>query len=150
MKIDVVALESVRAGSTQHGAHSVEVLTEAGQNTRKAYQHTGRFDAGYLKQLDSRAGATAGDQFNYRLTTKGVMDKRSKEVLEPAEFESLINSVEATLTRLGQEIFAGVAKVDPYQKGNKRACDYCEYAGICRIDPWTHQYRVLKDERSGD
>lgn len=133
-------------GKFSGGATRSEVLAEAEQNTRKAYQHTGRFDVGYLKQLDKRTGATVGDQFNYRLTTKGVMDKRSKEALEHTEFESLINSVEATLTRLGQEIFAGVTKVDPYQKGNKRACEYCEYAGICRIDPWTHQYRALKNE----
>jgi ATP-dependent helicase/DNAse subunit B len=34
--------------------------------------------------------------------------------------------------------------VDPYRKGAATACDYCDYATICRIDPWTHPYRRLR------
>lgn len=24
------------------------------------------------------------------------------------------------------------------------ACDPCDYHSVCRIDPWTHSYRVLR------
>jgi hypothetical protein len=33
--------------------------------------------------------------------------------------------------------------LNPFQKGAARACDRCEYQGICRIDPWRHTFRVL-------
>jgi ATP-dependent helicase/DNAse subunit B len=39
----------------------------------------------------------------------------------------------------------------PLQKGTARACDRCEYQGICRIEPWTHSFRMLaKAEPSED
>jgi ATP-dependent helicase/DNAse subunit B len=47
---------------------------------------------------------------------------------------------------MGREIFSGEAKVAPYRKGAATACDQCDYRSICRIDPWTHRYRVLKLE----
>jgi ATP-dependent helicase/DNAse subunit B len=46
--------------------------------------------------------------------------------------------------RMGRAIFAGAIELNPYQNGAKRACDHCEYQGICRIDPWTHSFRVLR------
>ncbi len=64
-----------------------------------------------------------------------------------AEFGALLDSVEANLKRMGEEIFSGRANVDPYRQGAATACDQCEYQSICRIDPWTHRFRVLrKDE----
>jgi ATP-dependent helicase/DNAse subunit B len=38
----------------------------------------------------------------------------------------------------------------PLQKGTARACDRCEYQGICRIDPWTHGFRQLAGEEAGE
>jgi ATP-dependent helicase/DNAse subunit B len=49
---------------------------------------------------------------------------------------------------MGREIFAGAARVDPYRKGQTIACDHCKYQSICRIDPWTHVYRVLRKPES--
>ena len=39
---------------------------------------------------------------------------------------------------------SGRAEVAPYRKGAAIACDQCSYRSICRIDPWTHQFRVLR------
>jgi ATP-dependent helicase/nuclease subunit B len=63
-----------------------------------------------------------------------------------AEFEKLLDRVEIQLRDMGRAIFSGRARVDPYRKGAGTACEYCDYAAVCRIDPWTHQYRVLKAE----
>jgi len=52
--------------------------------------------------------------------------------------------VEDKLRVIGQRIFAGEAKADPYRKGSATACDYCECQAVCRIDPWTHVWRVLR------
>jgi len=44
---------------------------------------------------------------------------------------------------MGQAIFDGEAAMNPYRKGKELACNLCEYQAICRIDPWSHQYRAL-------
>jgi ATP-dependent helicase/DNAse subunit B len=45
---------------------------------------------------------------------------------------------------MGRAIFSGEAKVDPYRKGTETPCEFCNYRAVCRIDPWTHQWRVLR------
>jgi ATP-dependent helicase/DNAse subunit B len=34
--------------------------------------------------------------------------------------------------------------VDPFRKDKETACKFCDYRAICRIDPWTHSWRVLR------
>jgi ATP-dependent helicase/nuclease subunit B len=106
-----------------------------------AYRHNGRFDAGALDKLDSKH---AHDQFNYRLTDTGKIYANSAEALPRAEFEALLDGVETRLREMGRAIFSGEAKVDPYRKGAETPCEFCDYRAVCRIDPWTHRYRVLR------
>ena len=68
----------------------------------------------------------------------------SAEALPPEQFLALLDGVETRLIAMGRRLFAGAAAVDPYRKGAATACDYCDYAPICRIDPWTHPYRRLQ------
>ena len=122
----------------------LEALEDPGQARNLAYRHTGRFDVRALRLLDSRADVRAGDQFNYRLKNDGELSKASREALLTHQFEALLNSVSTNLQRMGRQIFAGLAKVDPYRRGLATACQQCDYRPICRIDPWTHHYRVLR------
>ena len=127
-------------GQFEGGKTRDEVLDTA--DARKlAYRHHGRFDAGTLPKLD-RAGAA--DQFNYRLNQDGSLRKGSSEALPRGEFEKLLDGVESRLKEMGRAIFSGEAKVDPYRKGAETPCEFCDYASVCRIDPWTHQWRVLR------
>ena len=71
------------------------------------------------------------------------MQSNSAEAIPGQEFTSLLDQVEEQLRSLGEQIFAGAAAVDPYRKGGTTACDFCDYRAVCRIDPWTHRYRVL-------
>jgi len=48
------------------------------------------------------------------------------------------------LQELGRAIFSGVARVDPYRHGSETPCEFCDYRAACRVDPWTHPYRVLR------
>jgi len=121
-----------------------EALAEAEESRRLAYRHTGRFSVDALPKLDNRSDAKVGDQFNYRRKNDGSLYKGSTEALPRAEFEVLLDQVERQLTEMGRAIFAGEAKVDPYRKGAETACRYCDYRAVCRIDPWTHRYRVLR------
>ena len=119
-------------------------LQGAAEARAQAYQHTGRFDFGALPKLDARPGVTAGDQFNYRLCKNGKPHARCQEVVESEEFDQLLRGVEDHLKRMGNEIYGGNIQVDPYRKGNTTACEKCSYQSVCRVDPWTHTFRVLK------
>jgi ATP-dependent helicase/nuclease subunit B len=128
-------------GESQSGGSRAEILAGAAVSRRAAYRHTGRFDAGILDRLDH---VHARDQFNYRLKNNGELYANSTEALPHAEFEKLLDDVETQLRTLGNRIFSGAAQVDPYRHGKKTPCEYCDYAAACRIDKWTHQYRMLR------
>lgn len=132
-------------GEFRGGKTRTEVLDGAKDTRQNAYQHAGRFDLSALQHLDNRS-AKSGTQFNYRLNADGQPHGASREIMNAEAFAALLDQVERHLVRMGQEIFSGTAKIDPYQKGSVRACDQCDYASICRIDPWTHSYRVLKKD----
>lgn len=130
-------------GRYERSSTRAEALADPLTARRAAYKHTGRFDAGILSKLD-RSGASQGEQFNFRLNQDGTLRKGSAEALEHAEFVAMLDRIEKRLRQMGREIFAGEAKVDPYRKGKTTACDFCDCRAICRIDPWTHNYRVLE------
>ncbi len=127
-------------GEYRGGGTREEVLAEADVARRKAYRHTGRFDAGVLDRLD-RIGAA--DQFNYHRNSDGSLRKGSVEAMPRAEFEKLLDSVELQLRAMGERIFSGATEVDPYRKGTQTPCEFCDYQAACRIDKWTHSFRVL-------
>ena len=127
-------------GQFESGRTRDEALGEAGA-AKSPYRHNGRFDADALPKLD-RAGAA--DQFNYRLNQDGSLRKGSAEALPRATFEKLLDGVELRLLEMGRAIFSGEAAVDPYRKGAETPCEFCDYRAACRIDPWTHPWRVLR------
>jgi ATP-dependent helicase/nuclease subunit B len=127
-------------GQFENGTRE-EVLSGTDESRRTAYKHTGRFDASALAKLDSKR---ARDQFNYRLTDGGKLYANSIEALPHEEFEKLLDGVEMQLREFGNVIFFGAAQVDPYRKGKQTPCEFCDYQAACRIDPWTHKFRVLR------
>ncbi len=130
-------------GEFKGGGSRAEVLGD-GEAKKLAYRHNGRFDAAELRKFDRRPGVSKGDQFNFRLTKNGELPANSPEALPPGDFEKLLDGVETRLRELAEQIFSGAAAVDPYRRGNATACDYCDYRAACRIDPWTHAWRVLR------
>jgi ATP-dependent helicase/nuclease subunit B len=128
-------------GQFEGGSSRTEVLADPAAARRRAYRHTGRFDASWRQQLDH---AQLCDQFNYQLNKDGSVRSNSAEAIASAEFDGLLDLVEAQLKSLGQQIFSGATAVDPYRKGTVTACDYCDYRAVCRIDAWSHQYRELR------
>jgi ATP-dependent helicase/nuclease subunit B len=131
-------------GQYERGNTRDEALADADGARKLAYRHTGRFDASFLGKFDNRPNAPCGDQFNYNRNHDGSLRKGSTEALPPAEFEKLFDRIEAQLKEMGRAIFSGAAQVDPYRKGHETPCDFCDYRSVCRIDPWTHRYRMLR------
>ena len=132
-------------GDYPSGASRSEVLNDD-EARRKAYRHTGRFSLAALPLLDRKKTDYGNREFNYSLRKDGKPNRVQKDVLEQTEFAALLENVEKRLREMGQRIFAGEATVDPYQKGGEKACEKCACAGVCRIDPWTHEFRVLRKE----
>jgi ATP-dependent helicase/nuclease subunit B len=132
-------------GQQGNGDSRTEVLSNADESRRESYRHLGRFDSGALDKLDA---ASAADQFKFSRNKDGSISKNSKEALPRAEFQKLLDQVEDQLRMIGQNIFSGATQVDPYRKGSVTACDYCDYRPACRIDRWTHPFRVLRTEKA--
>ena len=128
-------------GQYESGGTRDEALADTTGARKLAYRHAGRFDASALFRLDR---ARAADQFNYRLNKDGSLRSNSVEALPRAEFEVLLDRVETRLQEMGRAIFSGTAGVAPYRKGHETPCEFCDYRAACRIDPWTHRYRVLR------
>jgi len=128
-------------GQYERGTTRDEALADADTARKRAYRHTGRFDAGALARLDH---ARAADQFDYRLNKDGTLRSNSAEALPGAELQKLLDAVEAQLRNMGRAIFSGAMPVAPYRKGRETPCEFCDYRAICRIDPWTHRYRILQ------
>lgn len=128
-------------GQTERGHSRTEVLQGGPPLSR--YQHFGRFDSTALTHLDNR-GASDGTQFKYKLNKDGQPHARNTDLMSPDQFGQLLDDVEAQLVRMGREIYEGTIELNPFQKGSERACDKCEYQGICRFDTWTHSFRRLE------
>jgi ATP-dependent helicase/nuclease subunit B len=133
-------------GKYHQAPNRKEALGETREARKLAYRHSGRFDASALQLLDGRKDARAGDQFNYRRTEAGRVHKGCREAMATADLYALLDSVESNLRKMGLQIYSGAAQVAPYRKGAVTACDQCDYRSICRLDPWTHRYRVLRND----
>ncbi|WP_099466521.1 helicase-exonuclease AddAB subunit AddB [Konateibacter massiliensis] len=49
-------------------------------------------------------------------------------------FHALSRFVDEKIKELGTEILEGNIEIAPYESGNRTACDYCTYKGICGFD----------------
>ena len=109
------------------------------------YTQNGRFRVDRLQWLDAQGPEHRSGQFRYRLKRDGSPYANERQALSAQAFEELLRAVETALRTLGNGIFSGSVHVAPFVKGTQRACDHCAFAGVCRIDPWTHQhYRILE------
>jgi len=130
-------------GQFEHGATRREILPKREQFRQRRFQHAGRFDMTALPYLDQRQ-ASEGTQFKFKLNANGEPHALNTDLMRPAAFAEMLDHVEAELVRMGGEIYGGAIGLNPYQKGSERACDKCQYQGICRFDPWVNSFRLLR------
>lgn len=107
-------------------------LTDATATIRDGFQHAGRFDATHYDKLDPRG---TKEQFKTHHASRNQMDA--------VAFRALLHRAVENLRRFGNEIYSGVIAPAPFRKGKETACDFCDYAAICRFDPWTQPFRPL-------
>jgi ATP-dependent helicase/nuclease subunit B len=73
----------------------------------------------------------------------GHLTKRSNAI-ERDKFQVMEKFVKDIVKSFGEEIIDGNTDVTPYQKGDKKACDYCPYHGICGFDLKIEGYKYKK------
>lgn len=120
---------------------AADLRPDARPEKHRPFVHRGRFDGAHLEALDATGN---GGQFKYRLKKDGTFYANDADPLTHDAFEGLLSDTRAQLSALGTRILSGEIKVDPYRHKSRTACDYCLFAGICRIDKWNHPYRALK------
>jgi ATP-dependent helicase/DNAse subunit B len=101
----------------EKGSTRRDVLGSRMEARKRAYRHTGRFQAAVVRHLDRRA-VQKGDQFNYAFGQNGELRKDSSEALDDGRFREMLDAIETHLREMGRAIFAGEAKVNPIE-GNR-------------------------------
>ncbi len=98
----------------------------------------GIFDWDYVSKLDPTG---ARELFQYEQEGPN----RFFKTLSHEDFRRLLEKTTAELRALGRRIFEGDVTMDPFRHKKKTPCSLCYYSGICRIDPWTHEFRKLRE-----
>lgn len=110
-----------------------------------------KMDVSFVDENGVIKGSTKSSIIPFETDKSGFPTKRSS-VTTSGGFDNICTYASQKMSELGKEIVEGKAQVDPYKLGDKTACDYCEYNGICRFDvklPGNH-YRALKKMQQDD
>ena len=99
-------------------------------------------DPDVIRSMD-RECVTKSKMLPISYNKDGSLSKTSKAVTTE-QFEQLEIFVREKTAKLGAEILEGKIPVNPYANGQKTACDYCAYKGICGFSPKESSYRKLE------
>ena len=102
-------------------------------------------DPGVIEKLDHHIEKDSA-VIPVSINKDGSLSKTSKAA-DKEQFRAMSGFVHRKLGELGKEILEGRTEMDPYERGNKKACDYCPYREICCFDPKIpgNHYRRLKE-----
>lgn len=76
----------------------------------------------------------------------GSLSKQSSAI-SGEQFLEAVSYARESIGRIGKEMLEGNIAAQPYEKGNRTACDFCDYKSVCGFDetqPGYH-YRRLAD-----
>lgn len=99
-------------------------------------------DREVIGSMDRECGSQS-DFLPVSYNKDGSLSKKSKTVTAE-QFEKLQSFAQEKTEQLGKEIMEGKIAVNPYASGQKTACDYCAYHGICGFSPKEDSYRRLE------
>ncbi len=74
----------------------------------------------------------------------GLVQEKTSSVASGRRFGLLRRFVREQLKRDGQEILEGRIGVNPHKEGDRTACDYCPYHGVCGFDTRIAGYRYRR------
>ena len=81
-------------------------------------------------------------------TLKDGSFSKASCVTDTKGFEKMAAYTKKKISRLSAEIQEGITRINPYKLGDRCACDYCSYSGICGFDRKRegYTYRRLKEK----
>lgn len=79
----------------------------------------------------------------------GSISKNSS-VAKGEQFQIISNYVNHKIKEIGSEILEGHIEVEPYELGDKKACDYCAYSAVCGFDLKTPGYNYRRLKKNSD
>ena len=106
-------------------------------------------DAEVLKRLDYNLQQGASNVVPVGRNKDGSLSKSSK-VLNEEELKLLSTYAGRKMRKIGNAIMNGEAEVNPYILGDKSACTYCKYKGICGFDEKLPGYEYRKLDKFGN
>ncbi|MCI8516289.1 MAG: helicase-exonuclease AddAB subunit AddB [Hungatella sp.] len=74
----------------------------------------------------------------------GLLEEHRSSVASGRHFEALKLYVRDKVREDGREILSGNVAARPYKQGNRTACDYCPYHGVCGFDQKIPGYRFRR------
>ncbi|KGP72123.1 helicase-exonuclease AddAB subunit AddB [Pontibacillus yanchengensis] len=77
---------------------------------------------------------------------------KSSKTAEEASFQQLQGYIRDLMMQAGEDITNGKVDLNPFQKDQQAACDYCEFRSVCQFDPSLKEnsYRSLKGMKDED
>lgn len=127
-----------------------EALDEKQTAVRDGYMHEGLFDVRHLNLFDTGAPAKKSGQFKYNVRKSGVPHSRSFNALKSEAFAALLARSEELIRDSAKRIYSGDISILPYKHGTKTPCERCDYQAVCRFDPWTQPYNILRDPTAAE
>ncbi len=101
-------------------------------------------DEAVLKRLDGECEGKS-DVIPIKYNKDGSLASES-QVMSEEEMQLISGFVTRKMAGFGKEILDGKITVNPYEKGQEKACTYCPFQGVCDFDCNTEgfAYRKLK------
>jgi ATP-dependent helicase/nuclease subunit B len=74
------------------------------------------------------------DIVSLRKTKDGIVGTSSDKILSEEDFEAMREKVAETVAEKTAELLRGRVAINPMKTGERSACAFCTYKGICRFD----------------
>lgn len=94
------------------------------------------------KQILEKLDAT-GEAIPVSYKKDGSFSKTSS-VASGEQFQQMMAFAKRKMEQLSGEILEGETSVNPYELGNRHACDWCPYRAVCGFDPGVKGYSFQK------
>ncbi|MFC0523548.1 helicase-exonuclease AddAB subunit AddB [Pontibacillus salicampi] len=108
-------------------------------------------DEEIVKMMDTTLDTGSSDIIPAGLKKNGEFRSGSKTA-EEASFQHLQQYIRELMTEAGQSITEGKVHLNPFQKDQQTACDFCEFRSVCQFDASLKEnsYRSLKAKKEED
>ncbi len=108
-------------------------------------------DRNVVDLLDHEIGSES-DVIKVKINSKGGFNKLSSDVMPGDDFDEISEYVRKLVKQNGKRIVEGDIEVNPYEMGDRSACNYCSFRSICGFDDSVPGYckRELKSMKNDE